>query len=53
MTARQSKCGSCRRATKTTGAQVQHRKLASKEDADTRKKFWDERLTALADTLKG
>ena len=38
---------------KKTAAQVQHRKLASKEDADTRKKFWDERLTALADTLKG
>ena len=41
------------KGTKTTAAQVQHRKLASKEDADTRKKFWDERLTALADTLKG
>ncbi len=41
------------KGTKKTAAQVQHRKLASKEDADTRKKFWDERLTALADTLKG
>jgi hypothetical protein len=38
---------------KKTAAQVQHRKLASKEDADTRKKYWDERLAALADTLKG
>jgi hypothetical protein len=36
-----------------TAAQVQHRRLASKEDADTRKQYWDERLTALADTLKG
>jgi hypothetical protein len=36
-----------------TAAQVGHRKLASQDDADTRKKYWEERLTALADTLKG
>ncbi len=31
-----------------TAAQVQHRKLANKEDADRRKAFWAERLGALA-----
>jgi hypothetical protein len=36
---------------KKTAAQVQHRKLASREDADTRKKYWDERLSALAEVL--
>jgi hypothetical protein len=36
---------------KKTAAQVQHRKLASKEDADGRKKYWDERLSALAEVL--
>jgi hypothetical protein len=38
---------------KKTAAQVQHRKLASKEDADARKKYWDERLGALAEVLQG
>jgi len=37
---------------KKTAAQVQHRKLASKEDADSRKKYWDERLAALADVVE-
>jgi hypothetical protein len=37
---------------KKTAAQVQHRKLASKEDADTRKKYWDERLNALRDVVE-
>jgi len=36
---------------KKTAAQVQHRKLASREDADSRKKYWDERLSALAEVL--
>ena len=32
-------------------AQIGHRKLASKEDADKRKEYWDERLAALAQVL--
>jgi hypothetical protein len=35
-----------------TAAQVQHRKLASKEDADVRKKYWDERLAALREVVE-
>jgi uncharacterized protein YndB with AHSA1/START domain len=36
-----------------SSAQVQHRKLSSREDAERRKAFWGERLTALDATLKG
>jgi hypothetical protein len=32
---------------------VQHTKLASKADADERKKFWAERLAALNELLTG
>jgi hypothetical protein len=35
-----------------TAAQVQHRKLAGKEDAESRRRYWGERLTALRDTLE-
>jgi hypothetical protein len=37
---------------KKTSAQLSQRKLASKEEADLRKAFWAERLTALQDTLE-
>jgi len=37
---------------KKTTAQIGHRKLVSKEDADVRKKYWDERLAALAELLE-
>jgi uncharacterized protein YndB with AHSA1/START domain len=37
---------------KKTAAQVQHRKLAGKEDAEARRRFWDERLTVLRDVLE-
>jgi hypothetical protein len=40
------------KGTKKTAAQVQHRKLASKEDADTRKRFWDARLAALREVVE-
>jgi uncharacterized protein YndB with AHSA1/START domain len=35
-----------------TTAQVQHRKLAGKEDADQRKQFWTERLSALSASVE-
>jgi len=35
-----------------SSVQVQHRKLANREDAERRKAYWGERLTALAGTLK-
>jgi hypothetical protein len=37
---------------KKTSAQVQHRKLAGKEDAEQRRKFWDARLDALRETIQ-
>jgi hypothetical protein len=37
---------------KKTSAQIGHRRLASKEDADTRKQYWDERLSALAGAVE-
>jgi hypothetical protein len=37
---------------KKTTAQIGHRKLVSKEDADTRKEYWDGRLAALAQVLE-
>jgi len=37
---------------KKTSAQIGHRKLVSKEDADTRKQYWGERLGALAGALE-
>jgi uncharacterized protein YndB with AHSA1/START domain len=40
------------RSAKKTSAQVQHRKLAGKDDAERRKRYWDERLRALADVLE-
>jgi uncharacterized protein YndB with AHSA1/START domain len=36
-----------------TSASVQHRKLAGKEDADRRRRYWNERLTALGRLLAG
>ena len=38
---------------KKTTAQIQHRKLADKEDAERRKAFWAERLAALDDAIAG
>jgi len=38
-------------ASKST-AQVQHRKLVSRDDANARKAYWGERLTALAAILE-
>jgi len=38
---------------KKTTAQIGHRKLVSKEDADKRKEYWDERLSALAKVVEG
>ena len=35
-----------------TAAQIGHRKLASKEDADARKKYWDARLAALQHVIE-
>jgi uncharacterized protein YndB with AHSA1/START domain len=35
-----------------TAAQVQHRRLSGKEDADARRLFWHERLTVLRDVLQ-
>jgi len=35
-----------------TSAQVQHRQLTGKDDADARKRFWDERLSALRAQLE-
>jgi hypothetical protein len=37
---------------KKTTAQIGHRKLVSKEDADRRKEYWDERLSALAELVE-
>jgi hypothetical protein len=37
---------------KKTAAQVQHRKLAGKEDADRRRQFWAERLNALREVVE-
>lgn len=36
-----------------SSAQIQHRKLASREDAARRKAYWGDRLAALAVTLEG
>ena len=35
-----------------TAAQIQHRKLASKEAADERREYWDKRLAALAGVVE-
>jgi hypothetical protein len=35
-----------------TSAQVAHRKLAGKDDADRRKAFWTERLSAMRDVVE-
>jgi uncharacterized protein YndB with AHSA1/START domain len=40
------------KGTKKTTAQIQHRKLVDKDDADRRKHYWDGRLTALAKVLQ-
>ncbi|HXT70446.1 MAG TPA: hypothetical protein VN700_11855 [Vicinamibacterales bacterium] len=40
------------KGTKKTAAQIQHRKLVDKDDADRRKHYWDGRLTALAKVLQ-
>jgi hypothetical protein len=37
---------------KKTSAQLSHRKLTSREDADKRKAFWAERLAALAEVVE-
>ena len=36
-----------------TSAHVQHRKLTSKDDADRRRRYWDDRLAALGTLLAG
>jgi hypothetical protein len=36
-----------------TSASVQHRKLTGRDDADRRRRYWDDRLTALGSLLAG
>ena len=52
MTARRSKSGLCRRARRRRPPRSSTASSRSKEDADSRKKYWDERLAALRDVVE-